>query len=48
VRPEDQARVLLAGFQMHISKPISFPELAANMRSLAETSANATTETFLR
>jgi CheY-like chemotaxis protein len=42
VRPEDRARVLLAGFQMHISKPINFPELAA--RILSETSAGATTE----
>jgi CheY-like chemotaxis protein len=36
VRPEDRARVLLAGFQMHISKPINFPELVAIIRTLAE------------
>ena len=35
-RPEDRARVLLAGFQMHISKPIDFPELVAMIRTLAE------------
>jgi PAS domain S-box-containing protein len=48
VRPEDRASVLLAGFQMHISKPINFPELAARMRTLAETSVDPTAETIRR
>lgn len=33
-RPEDRRRALLAGFQMHIAKPIEAPELVAGVASL--------------
>jgi CheY-like chemotaxis protein len=33
-RPEDRQRSLLAGYQMHISKPVETPELIAAIASL--------------
>ncbi len=33
-RPEDRQRALLAGYQMHLSKPIEAPELVAGIASL--------------
>ena len=44
VRPEDRANVLMAGFQMHISKPIEFLQLAARIRTLSEMSSGVTVE----
>ncbi len=35
VRPKDRARVLAAGFQMHVSKPVSAAELVIGVGSLA-------------
>ncbi|MFA5138015.1 MAG: PAS domain S-box protein [Elusimicrobiota bacterium] len=34
-RPEDRTNIILAGFQMHLPKPIHLPELAAVVRALA-------------
>ena len=44
VRPEDRANVLMAGFQMHISKPIEFLQLAARIRTLSEMSSGVAVE----
>jgi CheY-like chemotaxis protein len=33
-RPDDRQRALLAGYQMHLSKPIEAPELVAGIASL--------------
>ena len=35
-RPEDRQRSLIAGYQMHISKPIEARELVAGMASLLD------------
>lgn len=35
-RPEDRRRALLAGFQMHIAKPIEAPEVIAGVASLLQ------------
>jgi len=39
VRAKDRARVLAAGFQMHVSKPVSAAELVIGVRSLARNSS---------
>jgi CheY-like chemotaxis protein len=33
-RPEDRARSLIAGFQLHLSKPVDFDELIAAVSTL--------------
>jgi CheY-like chemotaxis protein len=33
-RPEDTARTLASGFQMHLSKPVDLDELVATVASL--------------
>jgi CheY-like chemotaxis protein len=40
-RPEDRTRVLLAGFQIHITKPVEPTELAAVVGSLAGRTVSA-------
>ncbi|MEJ7728379.1 MAG: ATP-binding protein [Polyangiaceae bacterium] len=39
-RPEDRTRAMLAGYQVHVSKPIEPQELVATIRSLASTSVD--------
>jgi PAS domain S-box-containing protein len=46
-RAEDRASVLLAGYQMHVSKPINFPELVGMIRILAESPLVGSQQTTL-
>jgi CheY-like chemotaxis protein len=44
-RADDRQRALLAGFQMHVSKPVEPRELIAGIASLLNLSANARART---